>query len=58
MEHGNLVAQPVTEQPLPTERLCARERSLLRLFRALKPDDQAVVFKLMGGLAALTELEG
>ncbi len=57
MEHGNLLAQPVTEQPLPTERLCAREWSLLCLFRTLAPDDQTGVFKLMEGLAALTELE-
>lgn len=57
MEHGNHLAQPVTEQPLPTERLCVREWSLLRLFRALSPDDQAGVFKLMEGLAALSEME-
>ncbi|MDF3935338.1 hypothetical protein [Pseudomonas citronellolis] len=57
MEHGNLLVPPVTEPSPPADRLNAREWSLLRRFRVLKPSDQAALLQLMEGLAALTELE-
>ena len=55
MEQCKLPVITVTEKhPLP-DRLSVLEWSLLRRFRQLRPADQAVVFKMMEGLAALTD---
>lgn len=57
MEQCKPLSPIVTEKSLSAEWLSAQELSLLRRFRGLRLQDQATVFKLMEGLAALTELE-
>ena len=57
MEQCKLLATLITEKSQPAERISALEVALLRRFRSLRPQDQATVFKLMEGLAALTDLE-